>query len=73
MHEKMVKDGWDEKSNVRVCYGRWQDELPKLIAEGLEFDGIFYDTYGEHFTDLEVFHELMAKALHRPSGIYSFL
>ena len=73
VHEKMVKDGWDEKSNVRVCYGRWQDELPKLIAEGLEFDGIFYDTYGEHFTDLEVFHELMAKALHRPSGIYSFL
>ena len=27
-----------------------------VIEEGLQFDGIFYDTYGEHFTDLEDFH-----------------
>lgn len=72
VYEKMVKDGWDKKNNVRICYGRWQDELPKLVDEGLEFDGIFYDTYGEHFTDLEDFHELMAKVLHKPNGIYSF-
>ena len=53
VYKKMISDGWDNKSNVRICFGRWQDELPKLINEGLEFDGIFYDTYGEHFTDLE--------------------
>ena len=74
VYEKIIKDGWDKKVNVRVCFGRWQDELPKLIEEeGLEFDGIFYDTYGEHFTDLEDFHELMAKGLCKPGGIYSFL
>ena len=61
------------KGNVRLCFGRWQEELPKLIAEGLEFDGIFYDTYGEHFTDLEDFHGLMTRVLHKPGGIYSFL
>mmetsp|Transcript_31417 Transcript_31417/g.66931 ORF Transcript_31417/g.66931 Transcript_31417/m.66931 type:complete len:451 (+) Transcript_31417:2-1354(+) len=72
VYEKMVKDGWDKKKNVRICYGRWQDELPKLIEEGLEFDGVFYDTYGEHFTDLEDFHELMTKVLQKPEGIYSF-
>ena len=55
VYEKMIKDGWGQMDNVRICFGRWQDELPKLIAEGLEFDGIFYDTYGEHFTDLEDF------------------
>jgi len=70
--KKMIEDGWDKKQNVRICFGRWQDELPKLIEEGLEFDGIFYDTYGEHFTDLEDFHELMVKVLHKPDGIYSF-
>eukprot|EP00984_Skeletonema_dohrnii_P015564 scaffold6754_cov127-Skeletonema_dohrnii-CCMP3373.AAC.3 len=59
VYKKMIEDGWDKKQNVRICFGRWQDELPKLIEEGLEFDGIFYDTYGEHFTDLEDFHELM--------------
>ncbi len=53
VYKKMIEDGWDKKENVRICFGRWQDELPKLIEEGMEFDGIFYDTYGEHFTDLE--------------------
>ena len=72
VYKKMIADGWDKK-NVRICFGRWQDELPKLVEEGLEFDGIFYDTYGEHFTDLEDFHELMAKVLHKPDGVYSFL
>lgn len=73
VYDKMMKDGWEKKKNVRICFGRWQDELPKLIEEGLKFDGVFYDTYGEHFTDLEDFHELMAKVLKRPDGIYSFL
>lgn len=73
VYKKMIEDGWDKKKNVRICFGRWQDELPKLVEEGLEFDGIFYDTYGEHFTDLEDFHELMVKVLNKPDGIYSFL
>ena len=47
VYKKMIDDGWDTKKNVRICFGRWQDELPKLIAEGIAFDGIFYDTYGE--------------------------
>jgi protein arginine N-methyltransferase 2 len=73
VHNKMIDDGWGRKENVRICFGRWQDELPKLVAEGLVFDGIFYDTYGEHFTDLEDFHSLMAQALSKPDGVYSFL
>lgn len=56
VYNKMIVDGWDKKKNVRICFGRWQDELPKLLEEGVMFDGIFYDTYGEHFTDLEDFH-----------------
>ena len=47
VYEKMISDGWNKKDNVQICFGRWQDELPKLIQEGVEFDGIFYDTYGE--------------------------
>ena len=72
VYAKMISDGWDKKPNVRIRYGRWQDEMPKLIAEGAKFDGIFYDTYGEHFTDLEDFHDAMAQILDVPGGVYSF-
>lgn len=72
VYQKMIKDGWDKKQNVRICFGRWQDELPKLMKEGVMFDGMFYDTYGEHFTDLEDFHQFVAKMLRKPGGIYSF-
>ena len=63
VHAKMIADGWDKKPNVRICYGRWQDIMPQLIAEGMKFDGIFYDTYGEHFTDLEDFHASVIQVL----------
>jgi FOG: Ankyrin repeat len=72
VHQKMIHDGWDKKPTVRICFGRWQDEMPKLMREGVVFDGIFYDTYGEHFTDLEDFHECVARTLQKPSSIYSF-
>jgi protein arginine N-methyltransferase 2 len=69
----MIRDGWDKKLNVRICFGRWQDELPKLLQEGtIELDGIFFDTYGEHFTDMEEFHQLIPQLLSKPNGIYSF-
>ena len=72
VHAKMLADGWDKKPGVRVEFGKWQEVLPNLIAEGVELDGIFYDTYGEHYTDMEDFHEQMAKILAKPAGIYSF-
>lgn len=72
VHAKMLADGWDKKPGVRVEFGKWQDVLPKLISEGIVLDGIFYDTYGEHYTDMEEFHEQMAKILAKPGGIYSF-
>jgi protein arginine N-methyltransferase 2 len=44
VHRRMLADGWDKKPNVRICFGKWQDCLPELIAQGVEVDGIFYDT-----------------------------
>jgi protein arginine N-methyltransferase 2 len=44
VYKRMLADKWDQKPNVRICFGRWQDEIPKLIAEGVVVDGIFYDT-----------------------------
>ena len=72
VYEKMIRDKWNEKPNVRIEFGKWQDVLPKLVEEGLTVDAIFYDTFGEHFLDLEDFHSYLPKLLSRPNGLYSF-
>jgi len=72
VYKRMLADGWDQKPNVRICFGKWQDVMPQLVAENVEVDAIFFDTYGEHFLDLEDFHVEMVKILSRPNGIYSF-
>ena len=73
VYAKMRRDGWLNKPNVRVLYGKWQDELPKLVEEGIRFDGIFFDTYGEHWSDMEQFHQIMIQLLSESSdAVYSF-
>jgi protein arginine N-methyltransferase 2 len=72
VYQKMLKDKWDQKPNVQICHGKWQDVLPTLIQQGVELDAVFYDTYGEHALDMEDFHGLMSQILSKPKGVYSF-
>lgn len=72
VYNRMRQTGWLEKPNVRVCFGKWQDVIPQLIAEGVVVDGVFFDTYGEHYLDMEDFHQLLTQILSKPGGIYSF-
>ena len=72
VYQHMLKQKWDQKPNVRICFGRWQDVMPQLIQQGVVVDAIFFDTYGEHFMDMEDFHQIMVKILSKPNGIYSF-
>jgi hypothetical protein len=52
---------------VRVVFGRWQD-----VAGQLEkYDGIFFDTYSEHYLHMRAFHDLLPQIL-KKDGIYSF-
>jgi protein arginine N-methyltransferase 2 len=44
VYRRMLQDGWDRKPNVRLCFGRWQDVVPHLIAEQIKVDSIFFDT-----------------------------
>jgi len=72
VYKRMLEEGWDKKPNVRVCFGRWQDVIPQLAREGVVVDAIFYDTYGEHYSDMEDFHRQMVDVLSKPHGVYSF-
>ena len=63
----MKEEGWEDQANVRVVHGRWQDVLPQLG----QYDGIFFDTFGEDYEDLREFQNQLVKLL-RPGGIYSY-
>lgn len=70
--QKMKDDGWYNKPNVVVLDGRWQDQLDKLLSSGeVYFDGIYYDTFSEHYTDmLDLFDYVVG--LLKPTGVFSF-
>ena len=72
VYQKMIHDKWNEKPNVVILFGKWQDMLPQLIQQGVQIDAVFYDTYGEHALDMEDFHALMVQVLSKPHGVYSF-
>lgn len=67
VYQKMLKDGWGKKPNVRIVFGRWQDELPKLG----KFDGIFFDTYSEDYEDMRELHAALPRHLNH-QGVYSY-
>ncbi|KAG5370396.1 Protein arginine N-methyltransferase 2 [Yarrowia sp. C11] len=69
--EKMEKDGWMEKPGVTVLVGRWQDTLPELLSQGVYFDGMYYDTFSENYSDLVDFFDHVVGLL-APTGVFSF-
>lgn len=68
---KMKLDGWYDKPNVVVLEGRWQDNLDKLLLDGVFFDGIYYDTFSEHYADMLELYDYVVGLL-KPRGVFSF-
>ncbi|KAJ1901775.1 hypothetical protein LPJ66_000504 [Kickxella alabastrina] len=81
VYQHMKNEGWDKKPNVYILFGRWQDKLDEVRALG-PYDGIFFDTFGEFYKDLDDFHKAIFAGgnddgeqqpiLSQPDGIYSF-
>ncbi|CAX41450.1 arginine N-methyltransferase, putative [Candida dubliniensis CD36] len=74
--EKMKLDGWYNKSNVIILEGRWQDKLNELLSSSEQkvpvfFDGIYYDTFSEHYQDMLELFDIIVGLL-KPNGIFSF-
>lgn len=69
--EKLKTDGWFDKPNVKILAGRWQDELPLLLNQGVFFNGIYYDTFSEHYSDMLDLFDLVVGLL-KPHGVFSF-
>ena len=51
--------------------GDSRQPFPLSTWDGQPFDGVFYDTYGERYSDMSDFHERLPSLVKR-GGIYSF-
>lgn len=73
--EKMKADGWYDKPGVTVLEGSWKSTLPGLLdqclQEQLYFDGIYYDTFSEHYKDLTELFDYVVGIM-KPTGKFSF-
>ncbi|KAJ5238395.1 Protein arginine N-methyltransferase 2 [Penicillium chermesinum] len=69
---EMKRNGWDSKPGVVIHEGRWQDILPGLVSEGLQFDAIYYDTFAESYKDFKEFFEEQVIGLLEQEGKWGF-
>lgn len=73
---KMKADGWYEKPGVYILEGPWKETLPRVLEEvcgeeQIYFDGMYYDTFSEHYKDLVEFYDFVVGML-KPTGTFSF-
>ena len=60
--------------HLHILPGRWQEVLPRLLEEeGVQLDGIFFDTFGEDYEALREWHELVPDLLAcHDQAVYTF-
>ncbi|KAF8449743.1 S-adenosyl-L-methionine-dependent methyltransferase [Kalaharituber pfeilii] len=64
---------WPKKPGVEILSGRWQDELPALVARGEVYDAIYFDTFAEDYSALrEFFNEYVIALLNPDGGKFGF-
>jgi protein arginine N-methyltransferase 2 len=72
VHQRLRETGWYDKPNVHIHEGRWQDILPKLVAQGVVLDGIYYDTFAEDYAALKEFFAEYVVQLLAKDGIFGW-
>jgi protein arginine N-methyltransferase 2 len=79
VQQKMREAGWlnelsggGQQPEIRVLCGRWQDCIDRLYETGVQFDGIFYDTFGERYEAMRKLHDHVVNWLRPETGFYSF-
>ncbi|KJR80728.1 protein-arginine N5-methyltransferase [Sporothrix schenckii 1099-18] len=61
-----------EGGAFKVLRGRWQDFCPKLLAEGELYDAIYFDTFGEDYSELRRFFTDYIPGLLADDGVFGF-
>jgi protein arginine N-methyltransferase 2 len=67
---------WEESApedgSYKIHAGKWQDVVPKLLEEGEVFDVIYFDTFGEDYSQLKMFFTEYVVGLLDPEGKFGF-
>ena len=61
-----------EEGAFRVLGGRWQDVLQGLLGEGEVYDAIYFDTFGEDYSQLKLFFTELIPGLLDSEGRFGF-
>ena len=61
-----------EPGAYKIQRGRWQDICPKLLAEGELYDAIYFDTFGEDYSELHRFFTDYIPGLLDDQGVFGF-
>jgi protein arginine N-methyltransferase 2 len=61
-----------EEGAFKVHAGKWQDVVPKLLAEGEVYDAIYFDTFGEDYAQLRMFFTEYVTGLMDQDGKFGF-
>lgn len=68
--------GWEksgpEEGAYKIYSGRWQEVLPDLLEAGEIYDAIYFDTFGEDYSQLKLFFTEYVLGLLDQEGRFSF-
>ncbi len=61
-----------ESGAFKVHQGKWQDICPNLLEEGQVYDAIYFDTFGEDYSQMRMFFTEYVPGLLDQDGIFGF-
>ena len=61
-----------EEGAYKIHAGRWQDVVHRLLEEGEVYDAIYFDTFGEDYSQLREFFTELIPGLLEQDGRFSF-
>lgn len=61
-----------EEGAFKVHKGKWQDIVPKLLEDGEVYDAIYFDTFGEDYSQLRHFFSEVIIGIMDQEGKFSF-
>ncbi|KAI1828613.1 putative arginine N-methyltransferase [Xylaria intraflava] len=69
---KSWEAGGPSDGAYKVHEGRWQTVIPALLEQGELYDAIYFDTFGEDYSQLRMFFTEYIPALLDEGGIFGF-
>ncbi|RKF60243.1 Protein arginine N-methyltransferase 2 [Erysiphe neolycopersici] len=66
---------WEQSAEAgayKIHGGKWQDICPLLLQQGEVYDAIYFDTFGEDYSQLRLFFMEFVPGLLAPEGAFGF-